>query len=385
MADGPLERYRARVAGGEMDEDAAQLAVAARLGELAAAVKGRRPYRGNGGLLGSLFGRRQPAPRGLYVHGKVGRGKTMLMDLFCDAADLAAKRRIHFHEFMSEVHDRIGAARKAVPGDPIPHVAADIAKDCALLCFDELHVTDIADAMILGRLFKGLFEADVTMVATSNVPPSGLYRNGLNRQLFLPFIALIEERMEVVELVAAKDFRLEKLEGQRLYFTPVDAASHKALSSAFTRLTGLWSGAPVKLDVKGRTLLVPEAARGVARFTFDELCDRPLGALDYLAIAHNFHTLVLDGVPKLRPERRAAARRFIALIDTLYDARVGLIASAEAEPDDLHPAGDESFLFERTASRLIEMRSSEYLAGRMARIEGKASAPTVPEAAATGA
>ena len=388
MADGPLGRYRARVAAGEMDEDPAQVAVAARLDALAVAVRGRKPRRGNGGLLGSLFGRGASAPRGLYVHGKVGRGKTMLMDLFYDAADLRAKRRIHFHEFMSEVHDRIGAARKAVPGDPIPHVAADLARDCALLCFDELHVTDIADAMILGRLFKELFEADVTMVATSNVPPSGLYRNGLNRQLFLPFIALIEQRMEVVELVAAKDFRLEKLEGQQLYFTPVDAAAHKALSAAFTRLTGLWNGAPAKLDVKGRSLMVPEAARGVARFTFDELCDRPLGALDYLAIAHNFHTLILDGVPRLRPERRAAARRFITLIDTLYDARVGLVASAEAEPDELHPAGDESFLFERTASRLIEMRSSEYLASRMARIEGgrapEVGSDTSVETAATG-
>ena len=295
----------------------------------------------------------------------------MLMDLFFEAVDLPAKRRIHFHAFMSEIHDRIGAARKSVPGDPIPHVAADIAKDCALLCFDEFHVTDIADAMILGRLFKGLLESDVVIVATSNVPPSRLYENGLNRQLFLPSIALIEKYMALVELVAEKDFRLEKLEGLTLYFTPNDEAAHKALTAAFTRLTGHWSGKPMTIDVKGRALAIPQASRGVARFTFEELCDRPLGALDYLAIAQNFHTLILDDIPRLVRERRNAARRFITLIDTLYDARVGLIASAEAEPDDLHPVGDESFLFERTASRLIEMRSSDYLEGRLARIDAR--------------
>ena len=369
MTEAPLQRYLARVEAGEMEEDAAQLAVARHLDELAATLIGWRRGKGNG--LFGIFARKQPTPRGLYVYGKVGRGKTMLMDLFYEAVALPAKRRIHFHAFMSEVHDRIGAARKSVPGDPIPQVAADLARECALLCFDEFHVTDIADAMILGRLFKGLFENDVVVVATSNVPPSGLYKNGLNRQLFLPFIALIEERMEVVELVAAKDFRLEKLEGLTLYFTPVDHISHKALNSAFTRLTGHWSGKPVDIDVKGRTLHVPQASRGVARFTFDELCDRPLGALDYLALTQNFHTLVLEGIPYLVPERRAAARRFITLIDTLYDARVGLVASAEAEPDELHPEGDEAFLFERTASRLIEMRSAEYLAGRMARIDAQ--------------
>ena len=367
-ATGPLERYRARVAAGEMDEDAAQVAAAARLGQLAASLADFRPGRGWG--FGALFGRRGiMPPQGLYVHGKVGRGKTMLMDLFFEAVRFKPKRRVHFHEFMAETHDRITAARKSVEGDPIPRVANDIADQCGLLCFDELHVTDIADAMILGRLFKGLFERQVVMVATSNVAPQGLYRNGLNRQLFLPTIALIETHMDILELVAAKDFRLEKLEGQQLYFTPGDAASRKALSAAFTRLTGLWEGRPEDLDVKGRILHVPSAARGVARFTFDELCDRPLGPLDYLHIAHRYHTLILEGVPQLVPARRAAARRFINLIDTLYDARVGLIVSAEAEPDELHPKGDEAFLFERTASRLIEMRSEAYLASRMARIE----------------
>ncbi len=376
MPNGPLEFLEARMKAGEMDEDAAQLAAARRLGELDTALASWSSSRR--WSLGGLLGRRTPPPRGLYIHGKVGRGKTMLMDLFHETSSFPSRRRLHFHEFMAETHDRIGAARKTVDGDPIPHVAAEIAAGAGLLCFDELHVTDIADAMILGRLFKGLFERDVVMVATSNVPPSGLYKNGLNRQLFLPSIALIEQRMEVIELVSAKDFRLEKLEGQQLYFTPLDGKSHKALAAAFTRLTGLPHGKPTEVDVKGRMLRVPEAARGVARFTFDELCDRPLGSLDYLHLAHRFHTLILEGIPRLVPERRAAARRFINLIDTLYDARVGLIASAEAEPDDLHPAGDQSFLFERTASRLIEMRSAEYLESRMQRIATAEADQTAP-------
>ena len=366
MANGPLERYKARVAAKEMDDDAAQVAVAGRLQQLTNELSGWRPGRG---ALAGFFGLRTAAPRGLYIHGKVGRGKTMLMDLFYEAATYKPRRRVHFHEFMAETHDRITAARRSTEGDPVPRVANDIADTCGLLCFDELHVTDIADAMILGRLFKGLFDRQVVMVATSNVQPSGLYRGGLNRQLFTPTIALIEQQMEVLELVAAKDFRLEKLEGQQLYFAPHGEASHKALNAAFTRLTGLWEGKPEDIDVKGRIVHVPSAARGVARFTFEELCDRPLGSLDYLHIAHRYHTLIIEGIPRLVPERRAAARRFINLIDTLYDSRVGLIASAEAEPDELHPKGDEAFLFERTASRLIEMRSAEYLASRMARIE----------------
>jgi cell division protein ZapE len=373
MPKGPLERLQARIAAGEMDADEAQLAAARHLEALAKKLDTWRPSRG--WRLAGLFGPKAEPPRGLYIHGKVGRGKTMLMDLFFESVSFQPKRRVHFHEFMNETHDRIGAARKVVDGDPIPHVAAEIAQGCGLLCFDELHVTDIADAMILGRLFDGLFAKQVVLVATSNSEPRDLYKNGLNRELFLPFIGLIESHMDVLELESAKDFRLEKLAGQQLYFTPVDETARRALRAAFTRLTGVGRGKPADIDVKGRVLHVPEAARGVARFTFADLCEKPLGTLDYLYIAHAFHTVIIEDIPKFRRERRSAARRFINLIDTLYDARVGLIASAEAEPDQLYVDGDAAFLFERTASRLTEMRSSVYLEGRLQRI--KAGAPAI--------
>jgi cell division protein ZapE len=287
----------------------------------------------------------------------------MLMDLFFEGTQFEPKRRVHFHEFMAEVHDRIGAAREHTPGDPIPHVARAIAEEARLLCFDEMHVTDIADAMILGRLFRALFDADVTVVATSNARPKDLYKNGLNRQLFLPFIDLIEAHMEVAELKSLKDFRLDKLSGAELYFYPADAAAKAALDAHWDRLTGKHPGRPQILDVKGHKLLVPLASVGVARFAFDELCDRPLGANDYLRIAHAFHTVIVDNIPILTPDRRDVARRFINLVDALYDSRICLIASAAAAPQALYPAGDGSELFERTASRLMEMRSEAYLAG----------------------
>jgi cell division protein ZapE len=363
---GPLARYQARVLAGEIERDPAQHAVAAELDELARALAAWRPA--ERGLL-SVFRRVRPAeaPRGLYIYGAVGRGKTMLMDIFHEAAAAAPKRRVHFHAFMADVHERIAKVRARAEGDPIPSVAAAIASEAALLCFDELHVTDIADAMILGRLFKGLFAAGLVVVATSNAAPQELYRDGLNRQLFLPFVDLIEDRMAVVELAAAKDFRLAKLAGQPLYFTPADAAASRELDRAFARLTGGQASAPLSLEVKGRRIEVPRAAMGVARFGFADLCERPLGTHDYLEIAHAFHTLLIDRIPILAPARRNEARRFVNLIDTLYDNRIGLLASAEAEPHALYPSGDGADLFERTASRLIEMRSEAYLAGRAAR------------------
>ncbi len=364
MLKGPLEQYGDLVTAGGIEPDAAQREAAERLNALAQALAHWRPRRG---LFGLFLSSPSPQPRGLYIHGAVGRGKTMLMDLFHASVAFKPKRRVHFHAFMADVHERIAEARKRDLGDPIPTVAHRIADEARLLCFDELHVTDIADAMILGRLFKVLFESGVVVVATSNAPPHELYRNGLNRQLFLPFVDLIEDHMDVLELVAAKDFRLEKLNGQRLYFTPADEAAHAELEKVWLRLTGGAKGERRELVVKGRTLRVPQAAMGIARFSFADLCERPLGAIDYLHIARTFHTLLIERIPVLGPQRRNEARRFINLIDTLYDNRVCLVATADAEPGHLYVSGDGADLFERTASRLMEMRSEAYLADRNSR------------------
>jgi len=359
-----LKIYNAKIEAGELEADAAQLAAIERLDELARDLAAWRHARRG---IRRLFGSKRGAPEGLYIHGSVGRGKTLLMDLFYETAMVKPKRRVHFHEFMAEVHDRIGEARKKVDGDPIPSVAEAIADEARLLCFDELHVTDIADAMILGRLFKVLFERDVVVVSTSNSHPTELYKNGLNRQLFLPFIDLIGQRMDVHELAAAKDFRLEKLSGRPLYFSPLDAEAEAGLDAAWLDMTGSKKFEGCSLEVKGREIEVPRAAMGVARFEFGDLCSKPLGSLDYLAIARAFHTIIIDGIPVLSRAQRNEARRFINLIDTLYDNRICLIASAEAEPGDIYQEGDGIDLFERTQSRLIEMRSAEYLADREGR------------------
>lgn len=364
MVKGPLERYGDLVAAGGIEPDAAQYEAADKLDQLAQALVRWRPRRG---LFGLFSGGASQQPRGLYIHGAVGRGKTMLMDLFHASLAFEPKRRVHFHEFMADVHERIALARRSDAGDPIPAVARRIADEARLLCFDELHVTDIADAMILGRLFKVLFESGVVVVATSNAAPQDLYRNGLNRQLFLPFVDLIEDHMDVLELAAAKDFRLEKLNGHRLYFTPADASSEAEVDRIWLRLTGGQGGKRAEIRVKGRTVKVPQAAMGAARFSFADLCENPLGALDYLHIARAFHTLVIERIPVLGPQRRNEARRFINLVDTLYDNRVCLVASAEAEPDQLYVSGDGADLFERTASRLMEMRSEAYLNDRNSR------------------
>jgi len=355
-----LDSYRQRLSEGEIAADPAQLALAERLDRLAADLAKLAKHRGR--FLG-LFLKDVPPPKGLYVWGGVGRGKTMLMDLFFEEVPFERRRRAHFHEFMADVHERIALARKEVPGDPIPHVARAIAAEAQLLCFDELHVTDIADAMILGRLFEALFAGGTVVVATSNAHPADLYRNGLNRSLFLPFIDLIRAYMDVVELKAEKDFRLDKLSGAQLYFAPADATAKEALDEHWDRLTGKHAGKQIALEVKGRKLVVPAASVGVARFGFAELCDRPLGANDYLHIAHAFHTVIIDDIPLLTPDRRDVARRFINLVDAFYDNRICLIASAAAEPDALYPKGDGSDLFQRTASRLMEMRSEAYLIG----------------------
>lgn len=370
MAGPLLERYDARLASGEIEPDAAQLEAVRCLDRLAVELGGWRRG-GRPRLLPSLRRVREAAPRGVYLHGGVGRGKTMLMDLFFKTASFAPKRRLHFHEFMSEAHERIQRGRATTDGDPIPFVAAEMAAEAGLLCFDELAITDIADAMILGRLFSGLFARGVVVVATSNSAPDRLYWNGLNRELFLPFIGLIDANMDVVELLSAKDYRLEKLSGRPLYFSPCDARAAEAIEAHWVRLTGAAGGTSAFVDVKGRHVPVPRQSMGVARFGFSDLCEAPLGSLDYLHIAHAFHTVILEGIPMLTPERRNAARRLVHLVDTLYDTRTCLIASADAEPDRLYPEGDGAILFERTASRLMEMRSEAYLLDRAGRVHAR--------------
>lgn len=364
-------RYAALIAAGEIEANPGQAALAGRLAQLEQRLDRRRLAQKSSSL-GWLFGRREKseAPlKGLYVHGDVGRGKTMLMDLFFSTSPVKRKRRAHFHEFMADVHERIYVYRQEMKNnqgsndDPVLRAAAAIAEGASLICFDEFHVTDIADAMILARLFTRLFELGVVVVATSNLPPRELYKDGLNRALFTPFIATLERYCDVVRLEARIDFRLEKLTGLPIWHVPSGPEADAALDAAWRLLTGGHVGAPHRLAVKGRVVPVPQAAMGVARFSFYELCAQPLAAADYLKIAHEFHTLVLDRVPVMDERQRNEAKRFIILIDTLYDHAVKLVASAEAQPDTLYRGkeGHEAQEFKRTVSRLVEMRSQSYL------------------------
>jgi cell division protein ZapE len=357
--------YRARVKKGELTLDVAQVAAAKRLEQLASALKSYRPGRG-------WFGPRKP-PRGVYLWGDVGRGKSMLMDMFFAAVPIAAKRRVHFNAFMVETHARIHEWRNldahvrarrpeyVRDDDPIAPVAHAIANEATLLCFDEFQVTDVADALILGRLFEQLFARGVVIVTTSNTMPSQLYEGGLNRQLFLPFVALIEQRLDVVELNGPLDYRLQRMEGMPLYMTPLGPQADAAMDSAWQRLTDTAKGEPRTLVVLGRNLRVPQAANGAARFAFDDLCVQPLAAADYIAIAQAFSTVFIDRIPTMGPDMRDAARRFIVLIDTLYDESVKLVCSAAAAPDRLYTDGDGADAFRRTASRLVEMQGRDYL------------------------
>ena len=367
--DGPLPVYRRMIADGTLEPDPAQAIAVDRLQDLWNRLCGYDPSpppSAGTGLLSRLMRRRHAeeyVPTGLYLVGEVGRGKSMLMDLFFDTADVARKQRIHFHRFMQDVHSRFHAWKQAQPrgSDPIPPLADHIAADAALLCFDEFQVNDIADAMILGRLFQALFDRGVVVVTTSNTAPDDLFKGQPGRDAFLPFIGLIKQRLELLTMAGGRDYRRERMRGLRTWLVPADAAARHELDNTFTRLTRGAAIRPVTLSVMGRDLLVAQAADGVARFDFAALCNTALGAGDYLAIATRFHTLVLDDVPLLSPDNYDQARRFIVLVDTIYDQRMKLIASADATPDQLYQHGNNAKIFERTASRLDEMQSEDWI------------------------
>ena len=348
-----IEAYRAQLAEQSLKPDPAQAAAAEKLEALSRALAEYRPTF-------SLF-KKEP-PRGLYLWGDVGRGKSMLMDLFFEEAPVSPKLRAHFNAFMMDVHGRIHAERqKAGTSDPIPAVARAIASEARLLCFDEFQVTDVADAMILGRLFEQLFAAGTVIVATSNLPPDRLYEGGINRQLFLPFIAEIKTRLDVVELNGPTDYRLLHIKGMNVYLTPLSSETDAAMDQAWARVTDGARPKPVTFTFLGRALTVPKSARGVARFDFADLCIQPLAAPDYLEIARHFHTVLIDHIPVMGENMHNVARRFVVMIDTLYDENVKLICSAAAAPEALYPAGAGSDAFRRAASRLVEMQSEDYL------------------------
>lgn len=372
-----LENYRALREAGKLQPDAAQARAAFHLDALARALA---DYRTRGGRRFFSFAPPAEIPKGLYLHGDVGRGKSLLMDMFFASVDIAKKRRIHFNAFMAETHARIHEWRQLSPRerslrpefvrdageDPIAPIAKRIANEAVLLCFDEFQVGDVADAMILGRLFEKLFAHGVILVLTSNDAPDRLYTGGLNRQLFLPFIDMIKAHLDVLELNAARDFRLERMNGMKVYLTPLDADAARSMDEAWQRLTDTRRGEPLTLEILQRKFIVPEAAKGVARISFDALCGSALAAVDYLALARSFHTVLIDRIPKLKAENRNEARRFTLLIDTLYDEKVKLVCSAEVPPAELYVEGDNVESFRRAVSRLMEMQSADYILGQPA-------------------
>ncbi len=363
---GPLFAYREMNRDGDLHHDAVQALAAEKLQSLWHALANYKPGAGGSGWrerLGLTRRPAEPAPQGLYLYGPVGRGKSMLMDLFYESIPGDHKRRVHFHEFMLEIHETMHRWRQrdGKLQDPLPRIATEIAGDTWLLCFDEFQVENIADAMILGRLFEGLFDEGVVVVATSNRHPDDLYAGGLQRDRFLPFIEILKGRIDILELEAERDYRRDRLVDMGVYHTPLGPEADAALDAAFAALTDGAVGEPAELTATGRKVAVPLAAKGVARFTFEELCEQPLGAPDYLAIAKAYHTVILAGIPMLPPARRNESKRLVTLIDALYEHRVNVVASAAAQPDELSPEGDTAFAFERTASRLIEMQSEEYI------------------------
>jgi cell division protein ZapE len=381
MDEGPLFAYRAKLIAGELKPDPAQELAAEKLQSLHLALARYRPALGESGWR-ARFGLKPAKPAstwrwqggdgeqetpkyGLYIFGEVGRGKSMLMDMFFHSATIPGKKRVHFHEFMRDIHADIHKWRQSPSrgdNDPIPKLARSIASEAWLLCLDELQVTDIADAMIVGRLFRCLLDDGVVVVVTSNRPPADLYKDGLQRDRFTPFISLIEDKLDVLELNAQRDYRLGLKKGLQVFHTPLAPAAEQALDDAFARLTQGATPRPDHLTVHGRTLAVPLAAVGVARFSFQQLCATALGPSDYLALATIYHTVVLSGIPQLSPANKDEARRFVTLIDALYEHKVTLLCSAAAPPEALYPTGSGAFEFQRTVSRLMEMQSEEYVA-----------------------
>lgn len=365
-----IEKYDALVAKGTLERDASQRAAIETLQALADALVGRKPQGARLGqaLLATLRPRPRPV-RGLYLWGSVGRGKTFLMNLFFDALAVDKKRRAHFHAFMADVHDRLHRLRKRPKGcdpDPVTCVAQEIAQETRVLCFDEFAVNDIADATILARLFSSLLASGVVIVATSNVEPSRLYEGGRNRDLFLPFIALLQERLDILRLEAASDYRQRREDLGEVYFTPADCRARAAIDALYATLADGAVETPITIEVKRRRIEIPQTAGRVARLSFAALCGQALSAVDYMALAKKFDAVIVENVPALAPEQRNEARRFITLVDVLYEARALLIVSAAAEPFDLYRGafGAEAREFERAASRLIEMRGKDYIEAR---------------------
>ncbi|MBI1273179.1 MAG: cell division protein ZapE [Alphaproteobacteria bacterium] len=361
MKQAILTDYERRIAAGELRPDPEHDGVLRALQNLSAALAGYAPPRG--GFFARLIGKAAVPPRGLYIHGGVGRGKSMLMDMFFEHAPVARKRRVHFHQFMLEVHDWLHRQRQggAIMADPLPRLAQETAHDAALLCFDEFHVGDIADAMILSRLFGALYDAGIVVVATSNWAPQDLYKDGLQRQRFLPFIDVLRAHMDIIHVTGTIDHRMARILGQQVYFTPLGPAATEKLAEAFTALASGAAPAEDELWVQQRRVHVPRAARGVAWFDFSELCGQPLGAADYLAIAQCYHTAILDGVPQLGPEQRNETVRFTTFIDALYENRAKLVMAAATAPENLCTDGPHAFAFQRTASRLMEMQAEDYI------------------------